>query len=103
MLTSHFVQQQGMDLSLPKSNSKASSMENKLEIIISKKADIFVNDQKVKIEELKDVIANHSQDKSVILKADKSISHGIVVEIMDKIRSNGNKKIIIATQKREKK
>jgi biopolymer transport protein ExbD len=41
-----------------------------------------------------------SMDKALIINADKQVTHGFVVQIMDLARQNGVQKLIIATEQK---
>ena len=44
-------------------------------------------------------LANFKTDKSIVLKADTEVSHGMVIEIMDLLRQQGIYKIVVSTVK----
>ena len=50
------------------------------------------------LEEKIRAIADKMTEKSLVLRADKSVQHGTVVQIMDIARSCGVQKIIIASE-----
>jgi len=105
MLTTSFVEQPGMKLDLPETESAEGERTGKLQILVSVEGIIHVNDEAVSLEELREkieTITSDMEDKSLILKADKNVPHGTVVQIMDIARSSGLKKIIIASEQKKK-
>jgi biopolymer transport protein ExbD len=101
MLTTSFVEQPGMKLDLPETESSKGERTGELEISVLEDGSIFMNGEAVTIEELEtqiNEIAQSLDDKSLILKADKTVQHGTVVKIMDIARSVGLQKIIIASE-----
>jgi len=101
MLTTSFVEHPGMKLDLPETKSSEGEKSGELEISITAESEIFLNGEASTIEELKDkinIISLEMDDKSLILKADKIVQHGTVVQIMDIARSCGLKKIIIVSE-----
>lgn len=106
MVSTNFIEQPGIKLDLPEAESAASSAKNELEIIIQSDGSIFFNGQPITIDELRDQfgkISSGVSEQSLLLKADESVPHGTVVEIMDIARVQGVKKIIIASTKKVEK
>ncbi len=105
MVSTNFIEQPGMKLDLPDSDSASSSTGNDLEVIIQPDGDIFFNGNAITIDDLRaqfEKLAGESSDRSLLLKADKSVTHGAVMEVMDIARINGIQKIIIASTKKAK-
>jgi len=105
MVSTNFIEQPGMKLDLPDSETASSSAGNDLEVIIQPDGDIFFNGNAITIEDLRaqfEKLAGESSDQSLLLKADKSVTHGTVMEVMDIARINGIQKIIIASTKKAK-
>lgn len=104
MLTTSFVEQPGMKLDLPETKSSQGEKSGDLQISVNSDGSIFVNNEAVAMSELESkisIIAESLEDKSLLLKADKTVHHGTVVEIMDIARSVGLKKIIIASEQKK--
>ncbi len=101
MLTSNFVLQPGIRVSLPKAvTSEVISSEN-LVVSLSGQDLLFLNEQPVTIHDLTQRIRQAAQEKkSVLLKADISSSLGRVVEIWDLCRDAGVPQINIATNQK---
>ncbi|MDO9577641.1 MAG: biopolymer transporter ExbD [Candidatus Cloacimonadales bacterium] len=101
MLTTSFVEQPGMKLDLPETKSSKGERTGDLEITVQADGSIFLNGKITGMEELetqiKDILPG-IDEKSLILKADKTVQHGTVVQIMDIARSVGLQKIIIASE-----
>ncbi len=101
MISSTFVEQPGMKLELPE--SKSSTTEKIKELILEINADqsLTLNQEPVTLEnleqEFKDLLPS-LEEKSLVLKADKSVPHGTVVKVMDLAKLSGIEKLIIATQ-----
>jgi biopolymer transport protein ExbD len=101
MISSTFVEQPGMKLELPE--SKSSTAEKIKELILEINADqsMILNQEPVTLENLeqkfKDLLPS-LEEKSLVLKADKSVPHGTVVKVMDLAKLSGIEKLIIATQ-----
>ena len=105
MVSTNFLEQPGMKLELPDSETASSSTRNELEVIIQSDGSLFLNGNAITIEELRikfEQRTDKSSDQSLLLKADKNVTHGAVMEVMDVARVNGIQKIIIASTKKSK-
>ncbi len=101
MVSSSFVEQPGMKLELPTTKSQEVEKVEKLALYVSKEGDLFLNDKPVKLDSLQDVIKAaipNAKEKTLVLKADKDVHHGLVVEVMDIAKRSGLKKIVIGTR-----
>ena len=101
MISSTFVEQPGMKLELPE--SKTSSVERISELVLKINADgtFVLNDKPVQLDSLEiefKKLLPFLEEKTLILKADKSIPHGIVVKTMDSAKLSGIEKLVIATK-----
>lgn len=101
MLTSNFVFQPGIKVSLPKAiTSEVISSEN-IVVTVTGQDLLFLNEKPITINEL---VAKLKEDtggsKSLLLKADTSASLGRVVEIWDLCRELGIPQINIATNQK---
>ena len=74
----------------------------KIIIYVDKDKNVFLNDEIVSVNNLISELqnlANFKKDKSIVLKADTNVTHGVVIEIMDLLRQQGIYKIIVSTIK----
>jgi biopolymer transport protein ExbD len=101
MLTSNFVLQPGISVSLPKAISSEVIRSENLVVTLTGQDLLFLNGEPVTITDLTPRIREAAQDnKSVLLKADTHASLGRVVEIWDLCRDLGVSKINIATNQK---
>ena len=101
MLTTSFVEQPGMKLDLPETESSTGKKPEGLEISILSDGSINLNGEPVLLKELSDRLKGmiaESPEKSLMLRADKEVPHGTVVEVMDIAKLNGLEKLIIGTK-----
>ena len=101
MLTTSFVEQPGMKLELPETRHAQGEKSGELEISVTKEEAVFLNGKQTDIAALEDeikAILPQLAEKSLTLRADKTVQHGKVVQIMDIARSAGLEKIIIASE-----
>ncbi len=101
-VSSTFLEQPGIELSLPDADSGQSHTAQKVMIFVDKDDHVYLNDDEVPLDSLALRTVNlikEESEKSVILRADKAVSHGTVIHIMDILRKNSIYKIVISTEK----
>lgn len=93
-----------VSVSLPKAASAAPPVEKKgLPVNLTKEGGLFLGREPMTIEQLKARFLSEKAtgaDITVIVRADKEVSHGRVVEVMDLARTEGFHRLAIATQVR---
>jgi biopolymer transport protein ExbD len=101
MLSSNFIFQPGIKVSLPKAiTSEVISSENII-ITVTGQDLLFLNDQPITIGELVATLKEAAREnKFLLLKADTNASLGRVVEIWDLCRELGIPQINIATNQK---
>ncbi len=101
-VSSTFLEQPGIELDLPKAKSSEGHTTQKVIIYVDKDKHIFLNDNIVSMNNLIDEVkklADIRKDKSIVIKADAAVPHGIIISIMDLLREQGIYKIVISTVK----
>jgi len=101
-ITYHFDIASGVRIDLPKVTQKAADNETeKVTLIVNKSAEIFFMGKKLDLKELEKELQALVEEKvylRVVLQADKDVSHGKVVEIMDVAKNAGINSVIIAAR-----
>jgi len=101
-VSSTFLEQPGIELKLPEAESSEGHTAQKLIVYIDKDENIFLNNTIVPEANLATEVEKMIQaqtDKSVVLRADSNVHHGLVISIMDDLRNKGIYKIIVSTVK----
>lgn len=104
MVSSSFVEQPGMKLELPAMKSQEVAKVEKMALYVSPEGELFLNDQPVSLDSLSALIKTvmpNIEEKTLVLKADKAVEHGLVVQVMDIAKRSGLKKIVIGTRVEE--
>ncbi len=85
---------------LPKASSSVIQDKKFITISIDKLGNLFLNKKNILLEDLKISIFSLINDDSkvVILSADKNVSHGIFIKVLDSLRSIEGLKIAISTK-----
>lgn len=104
MVSTTFIAAPGIKVNLPKAKSDEIMRDkNDITLVISESKILF-NKMVVSIDGLEkrfsDFKAKYSSDVLVILKADKAVSHGLVVSVMDVAKRSGFNRLGIATEPR---
>jgi len=101
MLSTTFIVQPGITISLPKSSAEEiKKQKEEIEVSISREGDFYLDGNKVDLEALKERFINAaegSMESVVIINADEKASHGNVVAVMDIAKASGITKLAVAT------
>ncbi len=99
MLTSTFVLQPGIKVKLPKAITSEALKEKNLVIVITAGAKIYLDNEIISPDELSARLEEAAQDeRAVLIKADRKIQLGRVVEVWDLCRDVGITQVSIATE-----
>ena len=104
MVSSTFLEQPGIQLDLPQADSAVLVEEKEFTLFIDKAGRIFLNDRELTLQNLESGIVAllpEMKDGSLILKADRDVSYGLVVRIMDAVKKSGVKRLVIGTRLKE--
>ncbi|MEX0829481.1 MAG: biopolymer transporter ExbD [Nitrospirales bacterium] len=93
--------QRGMPVNLPEAESSTDKIQEEVSLSITKDGTIFFNKEQIPLGKLESRLTDVRQrdpDPNVIINADESIHHGLVIQVMDKVRVSGITSMNIATQ-----
>ncbi|MCP5052099.1 MAG: biopolymer transporter ExbD [bacterium] len=101
MISSTFLEQPGIKLELPEAKSAVKVEQKEFALFVNKDGKVFLNEKEIATdaleEKLKDALPK-MKGGALIMKADREVSHGIVVKVMDIIKKSGIKKLVIGTK-----
>jgi len=101
MLSSSFVLQTGIHVDLPKARAPRLQEEQDIVITITRSNEIFLNDEKMTEEQLPISLLERvtkSKNKTVLIKPDKRVETGKLVEVMGIAQSLGVESLGIVTE-----
>ncbi len=101
MVSSTFMEEPGIKLDLPETQSAPSVKKSEYTLSVEKGGELFLNEKSVTLEDLEENLKStlaEMKDESLILKGDTNIPYGKIVKIMDIVKKSGVKKLIIATR-----
>jgi biopolymer transport protein ExbD len=101
LLLGAFAIQPGIRVRLPEAGSKEEEPKQDLILILTRDNRLYLNDDPLQLDELGARLQERIRDRQdgvVIIKADKEVLHGRVVEVMDIAKSAGAERLAIATE-----
>lgn len=104
MLSSHFVMQPGIKITLPSTITAKVHQQEDIIIYITKHNNIYLNEEQVSLNNLLDKLRikiGEVNKKDVIIKADEKIDLSLAVEVMDIARQADADGLIISTKVKE--
>ena len=93
--------QRGMPVDLPEAESSTDKVQEEVSLSITKEGAVFFNKEPITLDGLEGRLLDIQQrdpNPSVIINADESIHHGLVIQVMDKVRLSGITSMSIATK-----
>jgi biopolymer transport protein ExbD len=101
LLLGAFAIQPGIRVRLPEAASKEEEPKQDLALVLTRDQRLYLNEMPVPFDELRARLQEHLRDRHdavVIIKADKEVLHGVVVQVMDMAKSAGAARLAIATE-----
>ena len=101
LLLGAFAIQPGIRVRLPEAASKEEEPTQDLVLILTRENRLYLNDAPLQPDELRARLQERLRDRHdgvVVIRADKEVPHGRVVEIMDIAKGAGAVRLAIATE-----
>ena len=96
LLTSSYLIQPGIKVQLPKAATKEALSREKINVTITRSGTVYLEDKPVDIIRLPYLLGS-SEDKIVLIKADRAVTVDMTVRVMDVVRRSGANRFVIAT------
>ena len=89
-----------ISVELPKASNSITQKKKFINISIDKSGNLFINKIRTELQDLKVKLVNLTNENKnlVVLNADKNISHGYVISVLDVLRSIDGLKIGLSTK-----
>jgi len=100
MVTSTFIEQPNIKLELPSTEHTETSRTERTVLMISRDGELFLQDKLIDNKDLEKALRRVIMDTGedvLVLKVDKYVPYGDVVDVMDVARGAGFKKVIAPT------
>ncbi len=101
MVTTPLIVQGQIQVKLPKASAQSSASVRPLIVTLTAQGRLFLADQEVSLQDLPTLLGprlKERSDKMVIINADRSVTHGRVVTVMDLAKQAGADRLAIATE-----
>jgi biopolymer transport protein TolR len=94
MVTARFISEPSLGVNLPKASASAPAKQedNRIYLTLNTQKQIFLNNKPVSEQELPGKIRELLKEKpdlALVLRADKDVSHGDVMRVLDAVREQG--------------
>lgn len=102
MITSAFVLEPGIDVTLPKAVTAEEQIRQQHVLTITRDRTLLLDDDVVSFSTLQRILEDTfsgSEKRMLIIRADKDVPHGLVVRALDISRQAGITQLAIATEK----
>ncbi|OGQ95644.1 MAG: hypothetical protein A2521_17250 [Deltaproteobacteria bacterium RIFOXYD12_FULL_57_12] len=103
LLTSNFVEQEGITVSLPKVTVSGLYSEKAVLVVIDQAGRFYIDDRTVGDQEFANLLRAYislSPDKSVVVKADKRVAYDRVTQALDIAKTSGALQLHLSVEKR---
>lgn len=100
LLTSSFIEEMGLKINLPKAATSSVIDEEKVNIFIDSDERIYMNDQAITIQGLRQSLKGiviRDPERLIDIKSDEDVRLKIVTQVMDMARECGVRRLSIAT------
>ena len=101
MLSSHFVTQPGIKISLPKAITAKLHPEEDIIVFISEDNTLYLNEEAVTLDNILSKLRKsleQAEEKTVIIRADEKIDLGLAVRVMDIAKQAEAEGLVISTK-----
>jgi biopolymer transport protein TolR len=93
---------QGVEVDLPQTTTKnIKTKEEPLFLSINKEQEIFLEDSRMKMEDLEvkiRTISKYRRDKGILLRADRQVPYGFVIQVISRLKRAGIDKVGMVTE-----
>lgn len=103
IISGWIVEFTGLKINLPKGEIRDIKPGKQVLVTISKDKDIYLDDVRVNYDELiykLKAVAMADPQRQILIKADRTIDYGFVIELLDVLKKNGASRIGLLTEKK---
>jgi biopolymer transport protein ExbD len=90
-----------VSVNLPKTSSSPNAIKQKVILSIETSGNIYLNQNKITLSSLPDVLAHVMKDmpdETVIVNADQNVNYGLVMTVLDQVKSVGVRKFALLSK-----
>lgn len=93
---------EGVDVNLPKTTAKSiKTQDEPLILTVNKKGEIFLENQAVPLQGLETKIQKifqNRREKEILVRADKDVTYGVVIDVIARVKKAGIDKLGMVTE-----
>lgn len=100
LITSSFIEQPNIKLELPSTKYVSTSKLEERVLTISQDGKLFFQNEPVERKDLVSILKNafsKQDDKTLVMRADKNVPYGVIIDVMDAAKGAGLKRIVAPT------
>lgn len=104
MVTASFIVRETIEVQLPRAASGGETVGTTVNLVLDERGVLYLDGEETTMEAARRAVrelARRDEDAKAIISADKRLSHGRVVEIIDLVKSEGLNKFAINIEKDE--
>ena len=104
LVTTTFSEQPSLKIDLPRATTSGSGHQDELVLAVTREGNFYLDQKEISRAELPELLADavrHRKEPALVLKADRQVSYGLIVELMDISRRVGMEKIVALTESGE--
>ncbi|MBW7996973.1 MAG: biopolymer transporter ExbD [Candidatus Glassbacteria bacterium] len=106
MVSATFMDQPALKINLPESGAEPpdSDAPEPMTVYLTSQGELYFGDQMVRVDELPEMFKQslgEGKPPVLNLKADKEVTHGKVIEVMDLARQSGIEMVTVATERKQ--
>ena len=106
MVSSTFMDQPALKIDLPESGAEPmnSDAPEPMTVYLTSQGDLYFGDQMVRLDDLPEMFRKSIDEGKPLVrsvKADKEVTHGKVIEVMDMARQSGIEMVTVATEHKQ--
>ncbi|MFH1037128.1 MAG: biopolymer transporter ExbD [PVC group bacterium] len=101
LVTTTFSEQPSLKIDLPRATTSGTGHQEELVLAVTREGNFYLDQKSVTRDELPGLLADavrSRKEPSLVLKADRQVSYGLIVELMDISRRVGLEKIVALTE-----
>lgn len=104
MSSLYLTRSEGLPVNLPAASTAQSQTVNQLVVTIDRQNNLFLNRQPLQLDQLEATVRSQleaGQAPVVVIDADAEVNHGVVVTVMDRLRTIEGVRLAIGTRRPE--
>lgn len=100
IVTTSFIKESGVEIDRPKSSQASPRPDAQVMVALTPEGSVWVDGDVVDVHRIGDVVAEMlGEEGGVVIQADRDSTTGLLVEVMDRLRTAGVEEIAVAARR----